>query len=100
MAENTSPLDSEFWNLHFDGSKERGDSGASMVVKSPQGDNVFYVLQIHFTATNNISDYEALLHGIRMAKNTGVTGLMCYRDSDLVSHQVFDICNANKHMAA
>ena len=60
-----------------------------MVLKSPQGDKIFYVLQIHFTTTNNIAKYEALLHGIRMAKNIDVTKLMCYGDSDLVAQQVF-----------
>src|SRR4051812_12920835 len=58
------------------------------------------MLQIHFTTTNNIAEYEALLHGIRMAKNIGITRLMCYGDSYLVAQQVSDICNANKHMAA
>ena len=33
-----------------------------------------------------------------MAKNIGVTRLMCYANSDLVSQQVSDIYNANKHM--
>ena len=85
MVENTSPPDSEFWTLHFDGSKARGGSGDGMVLKSPQGDKLFYVLQIHFTATNNIAEYEALLHGIRMAKNIGISRLMCYGGSDLVA---------------
>src|SRR4051812_1930655 len=78
-AENSGPPDSEFWTLHFDGSKARGGSGAGVVLKSPQGDKLFYVLQIHFTATNNIAEYEALLHGIRMAKNIGVTRLYVLR---------------------
>src|SRR3954471_2336641 len=37
MAENSGPPDSEFWTLHFDGSKVRGGSGVSMVLKLPQG---------------------------------------------------------------
>ena len=92
--------ESEYWTLFFDGSKARGGSGAGVVLKSPQGDKLLYVLQIHFTATNNIAEYEALLHGIRIAKDIGIRRLMCYGDSDLVAQQVSDICNANKHMAA
>src|SRR3954466_1052367 len=98
MTENTSPP--EFSTLHFDGSKARGGSEAGVGLKSPQGDKLFYVLQIHFTATNNISKYEAVLHGIFMDKNIGISRLMCYGDSDLVAQQVSDICNTNKHMAA
>ena len=71
-----------------------------MVLKSPQGYKLFYVLQIHFTSTNNIAEYEALLHGICMAKNIGISRLMCYGDSDFVAQKVSDICNANKHMEA
>ena len=56
----------------------------------PQGDKLFDVLHIHFTTTNNIAEYEALLHGIRIAKNIGIRRLMCYGDSDLVAHQVSD----------
>src|SRR5215216_3860994 len=91
---------SEYWTLFFDGSKARGGSGAGVVLKSPQGDKPLYVLQIHFTATNNIPEYEALLHGIRIAKDISIRRLMCYGDSDLVAQQVSDIFNTNKHMAA
>ena len=34
-AENSGPSDSEFWTLHFDGSKARGGSGVGVVLKSP-----------------------------------------------------------------
>ena len=77
--------ESEYWTLFFDGSKARGGSGAGVVLKSPQGDKLLYVLQIHFTTTNNIAEYEALLHGIRIAKDIGIRRLMCYGDSDLVT---------------
>jgi ribonuclease HI len=88
------------WTLHFDGSKAMGGSGAGVVLKSPQGDKMHYVLQILFKATNNIAEYEALLHGLRIAKDIGVKRIMCYGDSDLVAQQVSGTCDANKHMAA
>ena len=83
--ENMILPESEYWTLYFEGSKARGGSGAGVVLKSPQGDKLLYVLQIHFTATNNIAEYEALLHGIRIAKDIGIRRLVCYRDSDLVA---------------
>ena len=70
--ENMILPESEYWTLYFDGSKAHGGSGAGVVLKSPQGDKLLYVLQIHFTATNNIAEYEALLHGIRIAKDIGI----------------------------
>ena len=47
-----------------------------------------YVLQIHFDCTNNVAEYEALLHGLRMAKEMNIKRIHCYGDSDLVSQQV------------
>ena len=84
-VENTGAPESEYWTLQFDGSKVLGGSGAGVVLKSPQGDKLFYVLQIHFMTTNNIAEYEAFLHGICITKNIGIRRLMCFDESDLVS---------------
>jgi ribonuclease HI len=49
---------------------------------------------------NNIAD-EALLHGLRVAKEIGVQHIMCRADSDLVAQQVTSTYKArNKVMAA
>ena len=74
--------------MHVDGSKMYKGSGGSVVLKSPKGDTLIYVLQIHFNATNNIAEYEALLHGLYIAKDLGVKYILCYSDSDLVQLQV------------
>ena len=80
--------DSTHWKMHFDGSKMRGGLGAGIVLTSPKGDRLDYVLQIHFTASNNVAEYEALVHGIRLAKEMGIRRILCYGDSDLVVQQV------------
>ena len=47
-----------------------------------------YVLQINFSnASNNEAEYEALLHGMRMAKTCSATRLAIYGDSNLVVQQ-------------
>ena len=86
--EKTPLPESEYRIMHFDGSKMKKGSGAGVVLKSPRGDTLSYVLQIHFNATNNIAEYEALLHGLHIAKDLGVKYILCYGDSDLVQHQV------------
>jgi ribonuclease HI len=58
------PAELVYWQMHFDGSKMIDGSGAGMVLKSPKGDRLQYMLQIHFTTTNNVAKYEALLHGL------------------------------------
>jgi ribonuclease HI len=59
-----------------------------MTFTSPKGDKLQYVLQIHFRASNNIAKYEALVHGLKLAKEIGIRRILCFGDSDLVVHQV------------
>jgi ribonuclease HI len=81
-------LDSTHWRMHFDGSKLLGGLGAGVVLTSPKGDKLQYVLQMHFRASNNVAEYEALVHGLKMAKEIGIQRILCFGDSDLVVHQV------------
>jgi ribonuclease HI len=74
--------------MHFDGSKLLRGLGAGVVLTSPKGDKLQYVLQMHFRASNNIAEYEALVHGLKMAKQIGIRRILCFGDSDLVTHQV------------
>src|SRR6266542_1907153 len=55
----------EYWTMYFDGSLMIEGVGASIVLISPIGDRLKYVLQIYFPASNNAAEYEALLHGLR-----------------------------------
>jgi ribonuclease HI len=79
--------DSTHWRMHFDGSKMRTGLGAGIVLTSPKGDKLKYTLQIHFAASNNVAEYEALIHGLRLAKEIGIRRILCYGDSDLVVQQ-------------
>jgi ribonuclease HI len=81
-------LDSTHLRMHFDGSKLHGGLGAGVVLTSPKGDKLQYVLQMHFRASNNVAEYEALVHGLKMAKQIGIRRILCFGDSDLVMHQV------------
>src|SRR3954467_6730858 len=78
---------SDHWRMHFDGSKMKSGLGAGIVLTSPRGDQVHYVLQIHFAASNNVAEYEALVHDIKLAKEIGIRNIECFGDSDLVVQQ-------------
>ena len=41
-----------------------------------------------FPCTNNAAEYEALLHGLRVAKEMNLSRVRCFGDSDLVAQQV------------
>ena len=70
--------------MHFDGSKMHTGLGAGIILTSPKGDKLKYALQIHFAASNNVAEYEALIHGLPLAKDLGIRRILCYGDSDLV----------------
>jgi hypothetical protein len=80
--------DSTYWCMNFDGSKMLGGLGAGVLFTSPKGDKLQYVLQIHFRASNNVAEYEALVHGLKLAKEIGIRRILCFGDSDLVVDQV------------
>ena len=58
---------------------------AGVVLTSPRGDKLSYVLQLMFPCTNNVAEYEALLHGLRMDKEMNLSRVRCFGDSDLVA---------------
>ncbi|XP_024315649.1 uncharacterized protein LOC112271007, partial [Brachypodium distachyon] len=98
MEYEPSPSETNYWKMHFDGSKMKSRLGAGIVLTSPKRDQLRYVLQIHFAASNNVAEYEALVHGLKMAKEIGVRRIQCFGDSDLVVQQAFgnwDALDAN-----
>ena len=76
------------WIMHFDGSKMLAGLGAGVVLMSPTGDTVQYVLQIMYMDSNNAAEYEALLHGLRMAVSMGIQRLEVRGDSNLAISQI------------
>jgi ribonuclease HI len=81
--------------MYFDGSKRIQGAGAGVVLISPQGDKLKYVLRMSFLqASNNEAKYEELLHGIKMAKACGATRLKIFGDSNLIVQQVMNKCDA------
>jgi ribonuclease HI len=89
------PYLSSVWMMYFDGSKRIQGAEAGIVLISPQGDKLKYVLRMSFPqASNNEAEYEALLHGIKMAKACGATRLKIFGDSNLVVQQVMNKCDA------
>jgi ribonuclease HI len=55
---------------------------------SPKGEQLKYVLQIFWKVSNNEAEYEALLHGLRLAISLGIKRLLVYDNSAVVINQV------------
>ena len=78
----------EYWTMYFDGSLMVEGTGAGIVLISPTGERLKYVLQIYFPASNNAAKYEALLHGLRITISLGIRRMAVHGDSELVVNQV------------
>jgi ribonuclease HI len=84
----TAPIQAELWTMYFDGSLMKTGAGASLLFISPLGKHVRYVLRLHFPASNNVVEYEALVNGFRITVELGVRRLDARGDSQLFIDQV------------
>jgi hypothetical protein len=76
--------DLEYWTINFDGSLQLQGIGAGILLTSPKAESFKYVLQMHFSASNNAAEYEALLHGLRIITALSICRLKDLGDSLLV----------------
>nr|GEX93134.1 reverse transcriptase domain-containing protein [Tanacetum cinerariifolium] len=76
------------WTLFTDRSSCIDGSGAGLILTSLEGTKFTYALRFEFDATNNEAEYEALIAGIRIAKQMGIKNLQTHVDSCIVVNQV------------
>jgi ribonuclease HI len=86
----------EHWVMYFDGSLKLEGAGAGVLLISPKGEQLKYVLQIFWKVSNNNAEYEALLHELRLAISLGIKRLLVYGDSAVVINQVNKSWDHNK----
>nr|GEU40118.1 reverse transcriptase domain-containing protein [Tanacetum cinerariifolium] len=79
---------SDPWILFTDGSSRIDGSGAGLIITNLKEVEFTYALRFRFDATNNEVEYEALIAGLRIAKQMGVKNLQANVDSRLVSNKV------------
>jgi ribonuclease HI len=70
--------------MYFDGSLNIDGAGAGVRFISPTNEQLCYVLRIYFPTSNNATEYEACLHGMRIAAELSIKCLHFYGDSALV----------------
>jgi ribonuclease HI len=74
--------------MYFVGSLMKTRAGAGLLFVSPLEKHVRYVICLHFLASNNVAEYEALVNGLRITIELGVRRLDARGDSQLVIDQV------------
>jgi hypothetical protein len=68
-------------------------AGGGVVLISPKGDQLLYVIRLHFHATNNVAEYEALINILRFTVELGVLRLYIHGDFELIINQVMGESN-------
>ena len=63
----------EYWTMYFDGSVMAPGSGARVVLISPDGSRLRYSIHLHFLASNNAVEYEALINELRITIELSAT---------------------------
>jgi ribonuclease HI len=58
--------------MYFDGSPMETGAGAGLLFISPLEVHMRYIIRLHFPASNNAAEYEALVTGLRIAVELGV----------------------------
>jgi ribonuclease HI len=58
--------------MYFDGSLNLEGASAGVLLISPTGKQLKYVLQIFWKVSNNEAEYESLLHRLHLAASLGI----------------------------
>jgi hypothetical protein len=77
----TTPIQPELWTMYFDRSLMKTGAGAGLLFVSPLGKHLRYVIRLHFSASNNVAEYDTLVNGLRIAIELGVRRLDARGDS-------------------
>jgi ribonuclease HI len=86
--------------MYFDGSYTLKGVGVGVVLIPLEGNVLKYSIQLEFSATKNITEYEGLVNGLRLAKDLDIRRLFIRGDSQLVAKQVQKEYDCNSDMMA
>ncbi|XP_020209186.1 uncharacterized protein LOC109794123 [Cajanus cajan] len=81
-------IEEGWWSLHTDGSSNSQGSGAGIILEGPNKCSIEQSLRFNFKASNNQAEYEALIAGLRLAKEMNVQKIKCHTDSKIVVEQI------------
>ncbi|GJS30557.1 reverse transcriptase domain-containing protein [Tanacetum coccineum] len=79
------------WKLFTDGASSSDGSGAGLILVSLEGKEYTYALRFEFETTNNEPEYEALLAGLRIAKEMKEVLVEVVKDKSITQREVADV---------
>ena len=80
---------SPLWNMKFDGSCAKNDSGVGIWLHNTENNHAEgHSYKLNFQCTNNIAEYEALLLGLHLLTKLGAKRIKVHGDSEFIIRQV------------
>jgi hypothetical protein len=96
--EQLEDYDDGMWHMHFDDASSSEGNKADIILHSPVGKIHNFYYRLEFSCTNNATEFEALLLGIKSAYNLGCGHVTIFGDSKLVVNLVRKIYNPNNKL--
>ena len=78
---NTCPDEMGWWTLSVDGASRQTGVSIGLQLTSPTGERIELAVWLGFSATNNESEYEAMIVGLELAPAMGANNLSVQSDS-------------------
>ncbi|XP_075633755.1 uncharacterized protein LOC142606256 [Castanea sativa] len=78
------------WMMFFDGATCQEGAGASVVFVSPQRQILLYLFSLSELCSNNVAEYQALIIGLQMTIEMGISQLEIFGDSKLIINQILE----------
>jgi ribonuclease HI len=70
--------------MFFDKDSSSEGTSTGVVFVSPCQETISLSYKLEFEAANNVAEYEALVLGLRDAKEMGIEGVVVFRDAELI----------------
>ena len=78
---STCPDSKGWWILCVDGASRNSGAGIGLQLTSPTGERIEHAIHLGFSASNNESEYEAIIAGLELALAVGTDRLLIQSDS-------------------
>ena len=76
LQPDTIPNGKGWWTLCVDGASRQSGAGISLQLTSPTGERIEQAVRLGFNASNNESEYEAMIAGLELALAIGANSLL------------------------
>ena len=89
--------DLSIWNLYLDGSRNKEGVGVGCLLIDPHGNKTMIACHLEFECTNNVTEYETQVQGLRKALDLNMKCIQVFGDSQIVACQVINSINCTSN---